>query len=134
MRMAFDRALALKSVGAVLAGLVSNVVLTVSLDLSLSAAGVLPPFGTGYSQVGLLSAALAYRTLFACVGGFFTAWLAPGRPRRHVAALMAVGLVIGLLSAVGGRTMFPAWYLLGIVALSVPATWLGGMLAWHRRR
>lgn len=118
-----------KSVGAVLAGLASNVVLTVSTDLVLSAWGLLPPFGTGYSHAGLLSLALAYRALYAGVGGWLAARLAPHGPRRHVAGLMAIGLLIGLLSAAGGRGMFPAWYLLGIVALSLPATWLGGALA-----
>ena len=122
----------LKSVGAVFAGLIANVVLTVFTDLALSASGLLPPFGTGYSNAGLLSLALGYRTLFAEVGGFITARVAPDGPRRHVAWLMGIGLVIGLLSAMGGRAMFPAWYLLGIVALSVPATWLGGALASRR--
>jgi len=122
----------LKTSGALLAGLLSNVVLAVSTDLALSASGLLPPFGTGYSQAGLLSLALAYRTLFAGVGGFLTARTAPSAPGRHVAWLMLIGLFIGLVSAMGGRAMFPAWYLLGIVALSVPATWLGGTLASSR--
>ena len=119
---------ALKGVVAVMAGLVVNVVLTVATDMGLSTAGILPPFGTGYSHVGLLSFALGYRTAFAAVGGFVTARLARDAPMRHVAWLMGAGFVIGLLSAAGGRLMFPAWYLLGIVALSVPATWLGGTL------
>ena len=122
----------LKRIAAVIAGLVANVVLTVSMDLGLSAAGVLPPFGTGYTHVGLLSLALGYRTVFAAVGGFVTARLAPDTPLRHVAWLMGIGLVIGLLSVAGGRAMFPAWYLLGIVALSLPTTWLGGVLAAAR--
>ncbi len=122
-----------KGLAVVIAGLVANLVLTVSMDVSLSAAGVLPPFGTGYTQVALLSVALGYRTVFAAAGGFVTAQLAPDAPRLHVAWLMGIGLVIGLLSVAGGRTMFPIWYLLGIVALSVPATWLGGALAPHCR-
>lgn len=121
-----------KTSGALLAGLASNVVLTVSMDLALSASGLLPPFGTGYSQPGLLFLALTYRTLFAGVGGFLTARAAPFAPRRHVAWLTLIGLLIGLVSAMGGRAMFPAWYLLGIVALSVPATWLGGSLGSSR--
>lgn len=122
----------LKRIAALIAGLIANVVLTVSMDLVLSASGVLPPFGTGYTHVGLLSLALGYRTMFAAVGGFVTARVAPDTPLRHVAWLMGIGLVVGLLSAAGGRAMFPAWYLLGIVALSLPATWLGGMLAAAR--
>jgi len=108
---------------------VSNVALTVATDLAFSAAGVLPPFGTGYSTTWMLLLALSYRTLFAGVGGFLTARLAPAAPMRHVYWLMAIGLVLGALSAIGGREMFPAWYLLAIVALSLPATWLGGARA-----
>jgi hypothetical protein len=122
----------LRSVGAVFAGLVSNVVLTVALDMALSASGLLPPFGTGYRHAGLLSIALGYRTLFAGAGGFVTARLAPRHPRRHVAWLLAIGLAVGVLSVVAGRAMFPMWYLLAIVALSVPATWVGGALALRR--
>jgi hypothetical protein len=122
----------LRSVAAVIAGLIANVALTLTLDISLSSAGVLPAFGTGYTHVGLLSLALGYRTVFAAIGGVVTARVAPIAPLRHVAWLMGLGLVIGLLSTAGGREMFPAWYLLGIVGLSVPATWLGGALAPHR--
>jgi uncharacterized membrane protein YhaH (DUF805 family) len=46
--------------------------------------------------------------------------------------LLMIGAVIGLVSAIGGKDMFPAWYLIAIVLCSVVATWLGGRLAVRR--
>ena len=122
-----------RRIGPVAAGLLSNVALTLAGDMALSALGVLPPFGSGYSSAPLLSLALSYRTLFAGVGGFLTARLASVAATCHVAWLMAIGLVLGVASAIGGRAMFPMWYLLAIVALSVPATAIGAALQTRAR-
>jgi hypothetical protein len=45
-----------------------------------------------------------------------------------------IGLAIGLLSAAAGRAMVPAWYLLAIVMLSLPATWIGAASVFRRGR
>jgi hypothetical protein len=117
--------LAARSVAAVAAGLMVNVVLTTATDFALSALSVFPPFETGFSASGLVVLALSYRTLFAAISGYATARLAPDSPMRHARWLMAVGTAIGLLSVFGGWKMFPHWYLIGIVVYSVIAVWFG---------
>lgn len=121
-----------KSIGAVLAGIAINVVLTLATDLSFSAAGVFPAFGTGFYVTWMVTLALAYRTLYAGVGGYLVARLAPRAPMKHVIWLMTIGGVVGTLSVFGGWHMFPHWYLIAIVIGSVLATWIGGRLVAKR--
>ena len=72
----------LRSVGAVLAGLLSTVVVTTAVDMALHASGVFPPHGERMSDA-LFVLALAYRILFNTAGCHVAARLAPARPTRH---------------------------------------------------
>lgn len=122
-----------RSVGAILAGLVVNVLLTVLTDLALSSANVFPPFGIGFFATPLVLLALTYRLLFAGVGGFTAARLErPGRERVTTYWLIGIGITIGVLSTVGGWDMFPRWYLIAIVAGSAAMTYVGARVALRR--
>ena len=81
-----------RSIGALLAGFVVVLVLSLGTDLALHAAGIFPPLGLRMSDA-LFMLATAYRTLYAVVGSYVTARLAPDRPMGHA-------LVGGLLGCV----------------------------------
>ena len=124
-----------RSIGAVVAGILANVVLSMGTDAALHASGIYPRWFTPMAD-HLWALALAYRIVFAVVGGYLTARLAPTRPTRHVLVLLIIGSVLGLLGVLSGRNKGPEygpfWFSLGIVIAGVPFTWLGGLL--HARR
>ena len=121
-----------RSVLAVLAGLVANVVLATATDFALVAAGVFPPlsdFGNpaAFSD-SLLMLALVYRTVYGVFGCYLTARLAPRRPMAHSFALGGIGFVIGTIGAVATWGVWTSWYSLAIIATTLPAAWLGARL------
>src|SRR5919199_3563685 len=89
---------ALPRVGAVLAGLIAVVVLSVGPDAFLRATGVFPPLGRPMTGA-LFLLATAYRTVYGIAGGYVTARLAPDRPVQHALALGVVGLVLSIAGA-----------------------------------
>jgi hypothetical protein len=120
-----------KSIGAVLAGLLIVVVLSVGTDVVLHATGVFPPWDQPAGG-GLLLLATVYRTIFSVAGAYITARLAPDRAMSHALALGGVGLVLSIAGAVAtwnrGPAFGPHWYPLALMALAVPQCWLGGAL------
>src|SRR5712692_711068 len=121
----------LKSAGAVFAGFLAVVILTLGTDVVLHAAGVFPPWGQPVGSA-VLVLATAYRTLYSVAGAYLTARLAPNRPMGHALALGVVGLVASIAGAVGtwdkGPEFGPHWYPLALVVLAVPQCWAGGKL------
>jgi hypothetical protein len=118
-----------RSLGAVLAGLILNVVLSSATDLLLVAAGVFPPlseFGhpAAFSD-SLLLLALLYRTAYGVLGCYLTARLSPSRPLAHALALASTGFVIGVVGAVATWHTWTSWYSLAIIAVTLPSGWLG---------
>lgn len=125
------------SVGAVLAGLIVNAVLSSATDLLLVAAGVFPPlseFGhPAYFSDSLLLLALLYRTFYGVLGCYLTARLAPRRPMAHAMALGGIGLVIGVIGAAATWQTWTSWYSLAIIAVTLPSAWLGARILQYRR-
>jgi hypothetical protein len=121
----------LRSLGAVFAGFVVVVVLSLGTDVALRATGVFPPWGRPMSDA-LFVLATAYRTLYAVVGSYVTARLAPNRPMQHALAGGLVGLVLSIVGAVAtwdrGPEFGPHWYPLALVATALPCAWAGGRL------
>jgi hypothetical protein len=59
-------------------------VLSIGTDVILENLGVFPPQNEPASYVGwMLMLALIYRSVYAVVGGYVAATLAPDRPMRH---------------------------------------------------
>src|ERR1700732_2313499 len=87
-----------RSIGAVLAGIVAGVVLTLGTDVVLHATGVFPPWGQPVGDSPLLLAT-AYRTVYGILASYIAARLAPDRPMTHALAGGGVG---GVASNVGG--------------------------------
>lgn len=121
----------LRSIGAVLAGLVAIFVLTTAVDVALHAAGVFPPWEQRMSD-GLFVLALAYRIVFGVVGCYIAARLAPARPMLHAIVLGAVGVVLSTVGAIVMWNAGPAWYSLAVIAIALPCAWAGGQLYLRR--
>lgn len=125
-----------RSVAAVLAGLLANVILSTAVDMLLIAVGVLPPlseYGQPHSVTdGVLMLALIYRTLFGIFGCYITARLAPGRPMLHSVVLGTIGFVISVVGAITMWDPSHAWYALAIIAVTLPCAWVGGRLVERR--
>jgi len=124
----------LRSAVAVFAGFVAIVVLSLGTDQILHMLEVYPPWGQPMRDPGLLLLALAYRIVYAVIGCYLAARLAPRNPMRHALVLGAVGLVLSTAGAVATIPMDlgPAWYPIALVLTAVPCAWLGGAL--HRTR
>jgi len=121
-----------RNFAAVLAGFFSVAVLSLLTDVVLHAAGFFPPWGQPVSDFPLL-VATSYRTAYTVLGGYITARLASDRPMRFVLILGLIGLFFAALGAAAtwnrGPAFGPRWYPLALVAVALPATWLGGRLA-----
>src|SRR5260370_19087097 len=122
-----------RSIGAVLAGMVVGIVLTVGTDVVLHKTGVFPPWGAsmaGYD--GALLLATIYRTIYGVLGTYITARLAPSRPMQHALAGGFIGLVVSIVGAVGtwngGPAFGPHWYPLPLIVRALPTAWAGGKL------
>ena len=125
------------SLGAVLAGLVANAVLSSATDFLLVAIGVFPPlseFGHPASfSDSLLLLALFYRTVYGVLGCYLTARLSSHRPMAHAMALGGIGLAVGVIGAVATWQTWASWYSLAIIAVTLPSAWLGGRILQYRQ-
>ena len=121
----------LRRAGAVIAGVIAVVVLSIGTDALLFASGVYPPREQRMSD-GLFLVATAYRVVYAVAGSHLAARLAPDRPMAHALWVGGVGLAAGLAGAVVAGTaendLGPTWYSVAIVAIAMPCAWAGGRL------
>jgi hypothetical protein len=121
----------LRSVGAVVAGLLAIVILSTATDLALHTSGVFPPAGDPMAD-SLWLLATAYRVVYGIVGCFLAARLAPDRPMQHAMALGIVGVVISTAGAIATRGKGPGygpdWFAFGLIAIALPSAWIGGRL------
>ncbi len=122
-----------RSIGALLAGMLAGVIVSLGTDIVLHAIGVFPPWGQ--SMVGFdgpLLLATVYRTVYGVAGSYVTARLAPHRPMLHAMILGIVGLVASLVGAIvtwnKGPAFGPHWYPLALIVLALPQSWAGGKL------
>ena len=122
-----------RSIGAVLAGVVTGIVPTLGTDVVLHAVGVFPPMGQsmdGYD--GALLLATIYRTVYGVAGSYVMARLAPDRPMGHALVGGVLGLVVSIVGAAvtwnKGPAFGPHWYPLALVVLAIPTAWVGGKL------
>jgi hypothetical protein len=125
----------LRSVGAVLAGLVAIFILSTGTDVLLHATGVFPLFGQPMSDP-LFLLAMAYRIVYGIGTSYLVARLAPDRPMGHALALGVVGVIFSTAAAVAtwsrGPEFGPKWYALAIIAIALPCAWAGGSLYGSR--
>lgn len=121
----------LRSIGAILAGLLFIFIVTTIIDVVLHATGVFPPWGKPMSD-GLFGVATAYRIVISIAGCYIAARLAPDRPMGHALVLGMIGVVISAIGAAvtwnKGPAFGPHWYPLLLVVVAMPCAWIGGKL------
>jgi len=120
----------LKSIGAVLTGMIFIVVTHTGTDKILEGAGIFPPPDQGLHITWMLVTALVYRVLFQVAGSFLTAFLAPSKPFQHGMIIGVIGLILGSVAAVVAIPMHlsPAWYPIALALSAVPSAWLGATM------
>src|SRR5678816_2636526 len=127
----------LRSVGAVLAGLLVVIIITTATDAIMHVTGIFPPWGQPMSD-SLFVLAFAYRIGYGIAGGYITTRLAPNKPVEPAVLLGAVGLVLSLAGAAAtwnrGPEFGPKWYPLALIVIAIPTAWLGGKLVSGRGR
>jgi hypothetical protein len=126
----------LRSIGAVLLGLVVIVVLSLGTDQILHELGVYPPWGQPMNEPGDNFLAFAYRCVYGVIGGYVTARFSHSAPMRDALILGAVGLVLSMAGAIAAIPMNlgPVWYPIALVVIALPCAWLGARLyLWARR-
>ena len=121
----------IRSIGAVFAGLLFIVILSLLTDVVMHATGIYPPWFQ-YMPDSLFLLATAYRVVYSLLGSYLTARLAPQRPMLHALILGVVGMVLSLAGALAtwnkGPEFGPKWYPITLIAIAVPLAWLGGKL------
>ena len=121
----------LRSAGALLAGFLVVVILSVGADFLMRAFGVFPPLGQPMAS-RLFRVATVYRTINAVFGSYITARLAPNRPMQHALAGGGVGLLLSIVGAAvtwnRGPEFGPHWYPLALVVTALPCAWAGGKI------
>jgi hypothetical protein len=120
----------LKSIGAILAGIITIVVLSNGTDIVLEALGVYPPVEEqlehGFDTWWMAMLALIYRDIYTVAGGYITAALAPNRPGRHAMILGIVGVTLSILGAIATWGITLAGFSILLVVLALPGAWFGG--------
>jgi len=123
----------LKSIGAILAGFVLVVILSILTDLIMVSTGLMKdPFDL--NTTGFIIFVIGYRSFYGVAGAYLTAALAPDRPLRHA---MIGGAISFALTIVGAATMWhlpPHWYPISLIITALPCAWLGGQLFVSRTK
>jgi hypothetical protein len=121
----------LKSVGAVVAGIVVGAGLSIATDAVMHATGVFPKSGGAMSN-SLFAIALGYRIIYGILGSYVIARLAPDRPMFHAMIGGLLGLVVSTIGVIATWNRVaefgPHWYPLSLVVTALPTAWLGARL------
>ncbi len=86
----------LKSIGAVLAGILFTIIVTTAIDLMLHAVHFFPAMDKPITDTQALVATL-YRIAVSIGGAYLTAKLAPDRPMLHAILLGVIGTILGVI-------------------------------------
>jgi hypothetical protein len=124
----------LKSIGAVLAGLIFIGVTHNLVDFILESLGIFTPTTVRFDTPWMVITATIYRTILSIVGCYLTGILAPSRPMLHAMILGFIGLVLSTAAAIATIPLDwgPAWYPIALVIVTLPCAWVGGKLAERR--
>ena len=118
----------MKSIGAVLAGMLVTAIISIATDSVLEGLGIFPPPSQGLFVTWMLALALFYRSVYAVAGGYVTAKLAPSNPMKHVLILGLIGTAVSIVGTFVGWDLSDHWYPIALVFTSLPCVWLGGKL------
>jgi hypothetical protein len=120
-----------RSIGAVVAGSLVVVILSLGTDEILHLIHVYPPWGQPMYEPGLNALALGYRMVYAVLGNLLIYRLAPWRPMKHVWIAAGVGFVLSTLGAVAAvqHNLGPLWYPVALAFSAFPCAWVTGPIA-----
>jgi hypothetical protein len=121
----------LRSVGALVLGLVVVVILSLAADQVARMLGLLPPLDAPAPESGALILPFSYRSVIVVLGAYVVARFAPYAPMGHALVSGALGLLLSILGAIGQWDLGSHWYPIAIVLTAVPYSWLGGVI--HRK-
>jgi hypothetical protein len=125
----------LKSIGAVVAGLLFIGVTHSIIDAILEGIGVLPK---GHLNVSapLILFVIFYRAVFSFAGCYLTAKLAPKAPMKHALILGGIGTVLSAVGALvtADMNLGPAWYAWSLAITALPIAWLAGQVYIKRNQ
>ena len=119
----------IRSIWAVVAGVLFIIIVTTVVDIVLHVAQVYPPADQPLSDALCLLAS-SYRLVLGIAGAYLTARLAPDRPMRHAMILGYVGIGLGLVGLVAtwNLGLGPHWYPISLVVTALPSVWMGGVI------
>jgi hypothetical protein len=117
-----------KSIGAIIAGLLAIVVLSIATDILVEQLGLVPPANKGTFSTNMFIIALIYRSIYAISGGYLTAKLSPQKPLKHSSILGIIGFVLSLLGTIAMWDKGSHWYSILLTITAFPTTWFGGKL------
>ncbi len=118
----------LRSIGAVVAGLVTIFFVTTVVDVVFHATGVFPPMDGPPMGNGLFALAFGYRFVIDVAGSWLTARLAPRRPMLHALVLGGIGTVLSVGGMLAMWGIGPRWYPVALAVSALPCAWLGARL------
>jgi hypothetical protein len=118
-----------RSIWAIVAAILVNVVATTLVDIVLHLTHVFPPLAERISDTQA-SIATSYRVVFGVACAWLAARLAPRNPMTHVLVLGVLGTVVGLIGVAltWNANLGPRWYAILLAVLAIPQSWAGGRL------
>jgi hypothetical protein len=120
-----------RSILAIFVGFLVVFVLSLAADFTMYALHIAPNPGQRMSNP-LLGVAFTYRAVFAVLGSYLTARLAPFGPMLHAMIGGAIGFCIGLAGVVftwnSPQAAGAHWYPIAVAVVAIPAAWIGGKL------
>ena len=119
------------SIGAVIAGVVAVIVLSLGTDIVLHASGVYPPwFQPMVDSLWVL--ALAYRIIYGIAGSYLTARIVRDRPMMYAMIVGVIGFVLSIVGVAAnwnkGPAYGPRWFAIALILTTLPCAWIGGKL------
>ncbi|MBL8644837.1 MAG: hypothetical protein JNK21_12950 [Rhodospirillaceae bacterium] len=116
---------------AIAAGLLTTIITSTAMDAVMHGTGIFPAPGEAMND-GLWAWAALYRLVFAALGCYIAARLAPQNPTKHAWIVGGIGLVlggVGVAMIMGkGPGFGPAWYAIVVALSAIPAAWLGSLV------
>ncbi|NOT76794.1 MAG: hypothetical protein HOP08_17855 [Cyclobacteriaceae bacterium] len=119
----------LKSIGAILAGMITIVLLSIATDYILESNDIFPTREEGKLSTWMLALALLYRTVYGIAGGYVTAKLSPSDPMRNAFILGCIGTALSIVGIVIGWDLSDHWYPIALALTALPSVWVGAKFA-----
>jgi hypothetical protein len=121
----------LRSIGAVLAGVVTVIVLSLATDIVLHATGIYPPWFQPMAD-SLWVLAVAYRVVYGIAGSYLTARIVRNRLMMHAMIVGVIGFVLTIAGVAAnwnkGPAYGPRWFAIALILTTLPCAWIGGKL------